>query len=262
VAERLQKWLANRGLASRRELEAWISAGRPHVERVPDSDPPTTLDYDMWVGPAPMRPYNENRGHYWWHFVPEYGTGEMGNWGAHWLDIAQWVLDLGYPESVMGAGGTYVMRDAKEMPDTQTVIYQYPERTLLWEQRLWTSSDVNRERSGIEFTGSKGTLVLSRNGWTVHPRDGRAQRNRGTELMLTHVTNFAASIRGEATPAASMEDGHLTAALCHLGNIVANGNRRVVYDPNAQTCVDDAEASAMLRRDYREPWASAVQRTA
>jgi len=235
-------------------IRTWIAQDRPFIPIVPDSDPPETMDYDLWVGPAPYLPHNVEKCHYNWHFIKAYGTGEMGNWGAHWIDIARWYCDLPWPDSVSGFGGTYMVHDAKETPDTQTVLYKFPDITMLWEQRIWTDFRLNDERSGAEFGGEKGSLVVSRGGWTFYPKGDRPQRHRSSELMQPHVQNFADCIRKQATPAASMEEGHKTAAFCHMANITVELNRQVNWDKETETFGDDAAANAMLHREYREPW--------
>ena len=228
---------------------------RPVLPIVPDTKPPETLDYSMWTGPAPLRPYNEYRVHYNWHFVREYGTGEMGNWGAHWLDVIRWFMNVGFPTAASGAGGQYVVKDAKEWPDTQTVIYEYPELTVLWEMRLWSKFGVGgRTTRGCEFNGEKGSLTIDRGGWTFYPRDGEPEQHRGRGLDIPHVTNFADAIRGEAKTNASIEEGHTSATLCHLGNISADLGTRVQFDPKRQTIVGNPIAKKMMGRKYRSPW--------
>jgi predicted dehydrogenase len=233
---------------------AWITHRRALVPVVPDSTPPASLDYDLWLGPAPLRPYNENRVHYNWRFFRDYGTGEMGNWAAHWLDIVRWCLDLDYPKSVTGYGGTYVDHDAKEWPDTQTVLYEYPDLTVLWELRLWTNFELQGADAGAEFDGDKGSVVISRNGWRFYPPDGRFQDHASSETEVRHATNFAEAIRGAAKPVAPMLEGHKTSVLCHMGNIAVTANRRLEFDAATQTFANDAEANTHLARTYRTPW--------
>ena len=231
------------------------------VPIVPDSETPASLDYNMWCGPAPMPPYNEALLHYNWHFRHDYGTGDMGNWGAHWLDVMRWLLDLGLPDSVSGYGGQYVVHDAKEFPDTQTVMYHYPELTMLWEMRHWSRYMPGGGRGNCcEFDGEKGTLVIDRGGWVFYPRDKDAevQAHPASALEVPHVENFAQAVRGEAKPAAPLEEGHQSAILCHLGNITARLNRSVQFDPSAQSVVGNAEAEAMMDRPYRAPWVRGV----
>jgi len=228
---------------------------RKSLGAVPDSEPPETLDYDMWLGPAPYRPFNKMRVHYNWRFFRDYGTGEMGNWGAHWLDIVLWYLGLGLPKSVTGLGGQYITKDIKEWPDTQTVLYEYPELTVLWELRLWSKKAPGLlSGSAAELCGEKGTLFISRKGWTFYPNDGEPEEHGGSEQEVAHARNFSESIRGIAKPIAPLEEAHLCAMLCHYGNIAATVNRRLEIDVETATIKNDVEAQVMESREYREPW--------
>ena len=249
-----REFIQGGGLGKVAFCRAWITSERKFLAAKPDTAPPATLDYDMWLGPAAARPYNETRVHYNWRFFRDYGTGEMGNWGAHWLDIVRWFLDLGYPSSVAGHGGVFVCKDAKEWPDTQTVVYRYLELTVLWEQRIWTRFPLNGEKFGAEFDGEKGALIITRDGWTFYPKEGESQRHPETELDKAHARHFADCVRGDAEPVASMQDGHVSAALCHLGNISVTLNRELRFDAATETFLDDKEANALLTRKYREPW--------
>lgn len=227
------------------------------VPVVPDSEPPDTLDYDMWLGPAPWHPYNKERVHYNWHYMRDTGTGRMGNWGAHWLDVIVWFMNLGFPKSAAAMGGQYVVHDAKELPDTQTVLYEYDGLTVLWEGRMWSRFGVGGGMGGgCEFSGEKGSILISRGGWVFYPRDGDAPKesHEGTGLDIPHVTNFAKAIRGEAKPNAPIDVGCKSAALCHLGNMATLLGRRLEFDAESQDVVGDAEAKAMQARVYRDPW--------
>lgn len=232
---------------------AWLSGGRHLVKRVPDTKPPKTLDYDMWVGPAPYRPYNEEKLHYNWHFMRDYGTNDAGNWGAHHLDIVRWFANIDLPTSAAGFGGKYINHDEKEWFDTQTALFHYPDKTVVWEMRHWTT-DMQGASNGAELRGDKGTLIITRGGWRFVPRDGEPQDHPGTELMKPHVRNFADCIAGSARPAASLLEGHKTAILCHLANITATFGRSVAFDPKAETIRGDSEAQAMESREYRDKW--------
>ncbi len=236
----------------------WITQNRPVLPIVPDTDPPQTMDYEMWVGPAPYQPYNEYACHYWWHFQKEYGTGEIGNWGAHWIDIARWYLNLGLPNAVSGQGHK-IVQDAKETPDTQTVIYEFPELTVLWEQRIWTEYRISGESSGLELCGDKGALMLTRGGWTFYPAGGKPEKHDGSDLMGPHVHNFAEVIQGRAECNAPMEEGARTASMCHLGNLVARLNRRLEFDAATQSFPKDPEANELRGRAYRAPWSELVR---
>jgi len=170
------------------------------------------------------------------------------------LDIVLWYLGLDYPKSVVGYGGQYVVHDAKEWPDTQTVLYEFPDLTVLWEQRLWTDFEPYQVGCGTEFGGEKGSLVISHAGWTFYPAGGEPQKHDGSECDVSHANHFAQCIRGNAKPSSGALEGHKTAVLCHLGNIVVTVNRRIEFDGATQTFKNDAEANALLSRPYRAPW--------
>lgn len=236
-------------------VRAWTLHDRGTLPVVEDSEPPATLDYDMWLGPAPMRPYNKSRGHYNWHFMWDTGTGDMGNWGAHWLDSTRHLLDLDLPTKVSGMGDTHVINDAKEFPDTQTVLYEYHDLTVLWELRLWAHYGVNGKGTGVEFHGDAGTVIVDRGGWAYHPRKGEPKIHKANGMQAQHMQNFADVIAGAAKPAASIEDGHKSAMLCHLGNIATKLKRTLKVNVAAQTIEDDPEAAALMtRKQYRAPW--------
>ena len=233
---------------------AWVTHDRPVLQRVSDADPPEGFDYELWVGPAPWRPYNPVMTHYNWHFIPDYGTGEMGNWGAHWLDVVRWFLNLRYPVAVSGAAGTFVVRDAKETPDTQTILYEYPGLTVLWEERLWCKKGMDGDEVGAEFWGDKGTLRITRGGWKFTPVDGKPERRGGSDIEVPHANSFLAAIRGLGKPAAPIEEGCLSAALCHYGNVACRAKRRIQIHPETGEIVGDAEAAALSERPNRAPW--------
>jgi len=238
-------------------VRAWITNDKGALPRVPDADPPASLDYDLWLGPAPYRPYNEYRVHYNWHFMRDTGTGYMANWGAHWLDVVRWFLNVDLPGAV-SSHGIKVVDDIKEWPDTHTVIYEYPSTTVLWEQRIWTRYPINGRSCGVEFHGDRGAMFIDRQGWTVYPKGAKSKaiEHPGTEDSMTqrHVDHFADCIRGEAEPVSGIDVGHRTATLCHLGNIAATVRRRLVLDTNAQAITGDAEAAGYMTRQYRTPW--------
>ena len=247
-------FIAAGGLGTVGFARAWFTAHRGTVPIIPDTAPPAGFDYDMWLGPAPFRPYNEKKTHYNWHFMRDLGTGDMGNWGAHWIDSIRHLLDLDVPTAVMATGGTYVEHDAKEFPDTQTVLFEYPNLTLLWELREWSPYPVNGMPYGAEIRGEKGTLLIDRGRWTFHPRDGDVQQHPGQEQEQAHAMNFADCIAGIAKPAAGIEEGHKTCVLLHLGNIATSLRRRLEWDAVAETIHNDPDAVTLMGRDYRPPW--------
>ena len=229
---------------------------RGEVAIVPNGEPPAHLDYDMWCGPAPMRPYNEELLHYNWHFLYDYGTGDMGNWGAHWLDAMRFMVGLDLPISASGYGHD-IVPDAKEWPDTQTVMYQFPTCTMVWEQRHWSEfGPGGGAKNCCEIVGDKGAILIDRGGWTTFDREDKYKpdRHRSSDLDVPHAESFAKAIREGGKPNTPIEEGHKSAILCHLGNITARLGRSVAFDPATQTITGDDEASAMAQRSYRAPW--------
>ncbi len=252
-----REFIASGALGKIAFCRASFVTNRHQVPIVPDSDPPAHLDYEMWIGPAAMRPYNEECLHYNWHFMHDYGTGDMGNWGAHWMDVLRMLLGLGLPNSVSAYGGQFVVPDAKEWPDTQTVLYEFPELTLLWELRHWSSFMPGAGHGNqCEINGEKGSILIDRRGWTFYPneKDAKPEKHGGSDLEGAHAINFAEAIRGEAKPTTPIQEGHKSAVLCHLGNIAATLNRQVRFDPEKQEVLDDPDAVAMVSREIRAPW--------
>jgi len=252
-----KEFIASGGLGKVAFARGSFITERHEARIIPDDEPPAGLDYDMWIGPGPMRPYNRELHHYNWHFLYDFGTGDMGNWGAHWLDVIRWLLDLDLPTSAAGYGGQYVVNDAKEWPDTQTVLYQFPDLTLLWELRHWSRFMPGGGKGNCcEISGDKGSMIIDRGGWSIYPREKDAEREDklASELDVSHAFNFAKAIRGQEAVNAPLIEGHKSATLCHLGNIATRLNRSIRFDPGGETIVGDAEAIALMARAYRAPW--------
>jgi predicted dehydrogenase len=234
----------------------WFTTERPVIDKVPDSTPPAGFDFDLWVGPAPMRAYNEPKVHYNWHFIRDLGTGDMGNWGAHWLDSTRQMLQLDVPTAVSAVSGK-VTPDEKEWPDTATILYQFPTLHVVWELRQWTTYGIGGKSGGIEVNGDAGSVFLDRGGWSFYPRGKKpaeAEVHKGAPMDEEHVVNFADCIAGTAKPNAPAEEGFRSAVMCHLGNIASVLNRRVEFDPKTMSIKNDPQAEAMQGREYRAPW--------
>ena len=224
---------------------------------VADSDPPPELDYDFWLGPAPLRPYNKNRVHYLFRFFWDYSGGQMTNFGAHDLDITQLALgmDESGPRTISGTA-EYHPEGWFEVPMKCRLTYEYENgvKVLLGQQQ----DDI---KGGITFTGSAGTLSVSRNKIESNPPEiaQQAIKERGTKLGFgpatdDHHANWMECIKSGARPNADVEIGHRSATVCHLGNIAARTGKTIEWDPVAETITNDAEAAKMLSRPYRAPW--------
>ena len=234
----------------------WVSHVRPGIPVKEDCDPPKGVDYDMWLGPAPVRPFNPNRFHYDWRWFWDYGTGELGNWGVHHFDILVWGLDLGQPEAVYTHGGNFAHKDASETPDTQLVVYEYPDLTIEWEHRVWSRHSFAENRSGAVFNGTEGTLVVTRDGWNVYPngKDAKGPSGRGSEMHGPHVSNFIECVKNREKPISDVVEGNKATVLCHLGNIAYRLDRKLHWNPETERFVGDEEADTYLTKGYRDPW--------
>ncbi|MBL8827333.1 MAG: Gfo/Idh/MocA family oxidoreductase [Planctomycetaceae bacterium] len=231
-----------------------------------DTDPPAGLDYDNWIGPVTMIPYRTNRVHKRWTMWHHFGVGEMGNDGVHDLDYARWGLGVEtHPTSVAAIGGKFVLNDETEFPDTQQVTFEYPgddssaaKRMLIYEQRLWSTNYPHNCDSGAEFYGTAGQMFLSRRGKI----QVLADRNQPIEVNVkpgpqddaAHLQNFCAAIREGAKLNGDALTGHLTTSLCHLGNIATRLRRHLQFDPQTEQFVNDRDANALVRREYRDHW--------
>jgi len=233
--------------------KAWTTHLRKSIGVKKDSPTPQGVDYDLWLGPASERPFNANRFHYNWHWFWEYGTGELGNWGTHMLDIARWGLNVGLPTQISAAGGKHAFDDDQETPDTLLVNYSYPGLTITWEHRLWSNHGIEGRSTAAAFYGEFGTLIVDRGGWKVYGQKESASSG-SSEIALPHHRNFVDCIRSRSTPIADLEVGHVSSTLCHLGNIAYRVGRTVNFDSSSMTFGSDAEANALLGREYRSGW--------
>lgn len=247
--------------------KAWNIQRRGTIGHAKPSDPPAGFDYDLWVGPAPLVPYQANRVHNGWHWWYDFGTGDMGNDGVHDIDYCRWGLGVEtHPSLISAAGGKYLFDDDQQFPDTQQVAFEYPgdgkpgsRRMLIYEQRLWSTNYPQNTDSGVEFYGTKGQMYLSRRGKI----QVLGERNAKVDVKITpeaqneesHIANFCDAVRGGAKLNAEIEVGHLSSALCHLGNIATRLGRTLKFDPAKEQILGDDEANQLLTREYRkEHW--------
>jgi predicted dehydrogenase len=235
-----------------------ISPGLKPTEMATGLSP--ALDWDMWLGPAPMRPFDPFRCIYNFRWFWDYSGGQMTNWGAHHLDIARWIIGAEAPTEVSGFGGRYALTDGGETPDVQQVTYQFPKAVV-----TWTSSEVAQGKPlTLEIYGTKGTLTLLRSGFQVLPEmigAGKektpameALQAKGNDLNVAHARNFLDCVKSRQRPNADVEEGHRSAVMCHLGNISTRLGRSIKWDAAMEQVVGDAEANRMLARPYRSPW--------
>ena len=242
-------------------VKAWMCQLRPTIGRPPDGDPPATVDYDVWLGPAPKRPFNPNRFHYNWRFFWDYGNSELGNQGIHMLDVALLGIqkmrqkEKCLPTLISGHGGIYWLDDAKEVPDTQVINYDFGDLLLVWELRSFSQiHPMEGTAAGTAFYGTEATLILDGDGFAVYAGKENKPAVTVKKSGGSHERNFLECIKSRKRPNADIEIGRLSTTLCHLGNICQRLGRDVRFDAGTETFGSDAEANAMLTKEYRDSY--------
>ena len=249
--------------------------GNPPVQAVPDF-----LDYNMWTGPAPLRPYDGLPHVRWWRTFMEYGNGITGDMCIHMFDTVRWMLKLGWPKRISSEGGIYVQKEGKSnISDTQSAVFEYDELNCVWQHRTWGTPDNPDYPWSFTLFGDKGTLRAStmqcdfipddKNGKKIHldvvyekekypedvtePTTPKIELNAAPATRL-HMLNFLDAIDKGSRPIADIEEGHISTASCIMANLSMQTGRPVVYDPQKRIVVGDKEATALLQRPYRAPY--------
>jgi predicted dehydrogenase len=229
---------------------AWIHQRRPNIGRGKPGAVPAGVDYAMWQGPAPDRPFYANRFHYNWHWFWHWGTGELGNNGIHAVDLARWGLNVDAPISVSSGGGKYIFDDDQEVPDTQLVTWEFPAACLSWEHRMWSAHPTESSGFGVAFYGDRGTLIIDDKNWRIEDGKERKAGDRSDgSSQARHVQNFLDCIKSRSNPNSDIETGHLSTRLCHLGNIAFRLGKKLSFDSHREA-FGDPEADRLLSREY------------
>lgn len=222
-----------------------------HGKRVPVPD---YLDFNLWQGPAPERPYKDNLVHYNWHWHWHWGNGELGNNGIHALDLARWGLGVDLPQRIAYVGGRYHYDDDQETPDSGTAVYDFGSCGASWEHG---SCHPRRQEdlSFVSFYGTQGTLEIRGGGYTIFNLDGKeTDRGSGPGGDRDHIANFFDSIRTGTPPHSEIENGQISTLLCHLGNIAYRTGSTLHFDPQQRRIIGNSEADSLWTRNYRPGW--------
>lgn len=230
--------------------------GRDSIGFKEPKTPPGWLNWDLWLGPAPMQPYHENLVHYNWHWFWDFGNGELGNNGIHMIDLVRWAMQRKLPVRVHSTGGRWGYKDQGQTPNTQNVTWTYEDGALIVGQLrgLYTA-----EPMSWDFFGTKGHMHIMADG-KFRIRMGR---NKELEPEITefpanidHFANFADAVRARDPKLlhAEIEETALSTAMCHLGNIAYRVGRDLKFDPARMEFPGDAEANALVSRQYRAPY--------
>jgi predicted dehydrogenase len=256
-----------------------------------DGDPPKEVNYDLWLGPAPKRPFNSNRFHYQWRWFFDYASGMVGDWNVHLQDIVHLAMQTGQPKAVSCSGGKFVLEDNRDTPDLLEATYEfegpngpfvqmYSMRKFNENNGVWPTNADQLPQSriglwssghGIQFVGSNGTMYLNRGGFEIVPetkREGDKNVHRcepiksgGSAQNEPHVRNFLDCVKSRELPRSHIESMHETTLCCHLANIAMKVGRKIYWDAAKEQCYRDAahktpdtDANALLGREYRKPW--------
>ncbi len=242
----------------------------------PDTAPPANLDYEMWTGPAPMRPYNQWDHPRGWRAFMEYGNGIVGDMCVHMLDMTRWMMDLGWPKSVSSSGGILVDTASKaNISDTQEATFDFGNVKVVWQHRSWGQSPDPKYDWGATFYGDKGTLKASVYSYDFIPSQGGNPIHKDVTYELEqypedktekdlekqcapairhHMQDFLAAVDARSKPIADIEQGYMSTASCILANLSMKLGRTLTWDASNGEIANDAEANKLLQRPYRAPW--------
>jgi predicted dehydrogenase len=231
----------------------------------PNGPAPDGVDYDMWLGPAPAKPFNPNRFHFNFRWYWDYAGGLMTDWGVHLIDIVVWGMQAQYPHRVMSSGGNFAYPDsAMQTPDTQQAIYEFDGFSMIWEHAVGIGLGPFQRTHGIAFIGNNGTLVVDRSRWELFPEAENgsykldpqpARIARASERGLDqHTQNFIDCMRSRSTPRCDVKTASLAAVNAHLGNIALRTGDALDWDAGKSQFTANKAANGYLKPEYRSPW--------
>jgi len=246
-------------------------------ETPPDTQPPDYLDYEMWTGPAPLRPYNKLVHPRSWRAFMEYGNGIVGDMCIHMLDMVRWLLDLGWPTRISSSGGIYMDKKSKaNISDTQEATFDFGDLPVVWQHRTWGEANDPKYPWGATLYGDRGTLKVdvhhyeffplgksepTLSGKALYEEDKYPEDKTEKDLerhvasaIRRHMQDFLKAIGTRGKPVADIEQGHISTASCILANLSMKVGRSLTWDAAKQQIVGDHEANKLLRRQYRQPW--------
>ena len=249
--------------------KTWYANNRPSMGIGKETAVPAWLDYDLWQGPAPRRPFKDNLIHYNWHWFWHWGTAESGNTGMHQIDLARWGLGVDYPSRVTSAGGRYRYQDDQETPDTQTITLEFKNNTsILFEGRSCNGRSVDGSPTALTFYGEAGAMLIDGNAYTVYDLKNKVVKevqnnirmdalnvsSPAQQLDAPHMQNFLDGIRKGTKLVSDILGGHQSTLLCQLGNIALRTGRTLNIDPANGHILNDPEAMKYWSREYQPGW--------
>ncbi len=246
-------------------VKAWAYTSKSSLPIVPDSDVPPGVDYNMWLGPAPKQPFNQNRFHYNFRYYWDYAGGLMADWGVHMLDFALFGMEAKRPKSITALGGHFSYEDARQTPDTMNVLYEFDDFSLSWEHSICLGNGDYGMGHGVVFQGNKGSVLVSRGGWRVIPEKEMKEGERvdkivempwvkGEGSLDIHIANFLHVIRNGGEVNCTVEMGKEVAMVAHMGNIAHRTSEKLIWDDEAVRFTNSEKANKLLSPEYSNPW--------
>lgn len=275
LVEARERYVQSGALGKIGLVEVCCYYGMRSTANPPNTAPPAHLDYEMWTGPAPMRPYDSMRHPRSWRAFMEYGNGIVGDMCVHMLDMVRWMAGLGWPTSIASSGGILVQKEGKSnISDTQTATFDFPQFPVVWTHRTYGQPPDPAYPWAATFYGDKGTLKCSVFSYDFSPvRGDKVHKDVTYELeqypedkteerlekhcapaIRAQMRDFLKCIADRGRPVADIEEGHISAASCILANISMSLGRSLKWDAAKGLVLNDAEANRLLRRQYRAPW--------
>jgi len=248
--------------------KCWYSNVRKSIGTGKEIPAPPQLDWDLWQGPAPRRPYRDNLHPYNWHFFRIYGTGETLNNGTHEVDVCRWALGLDYPKRVTASGGRYHFKDDWQFYDTLVTNFEYDDAMITWEGKSCEGMKYYGRDRGSTIMGTTGTVLVDRDGYEIYDLKGNktSEFKVGTKtssadlvgsdsMTDAHFANFIAAVRGSEKLRAPIPDGNIAVTMLQLSNIAWEVQRELHLDPKDGHIQNDPEAMKLWGREYEKGWA-------
>jgi predicted dehydrogenase len=239
------------------QVDAQINYGAKLRDATPQNPPPS-LDWDWWCGPAPKLPYSPQIGHFSWRLEKEYGNGHLVDWGIHHIDAIRVVLNETMPQSIQATGGIYYLKDKITTPDILNVHFDFKTCPVIWRHRLWGAREYTPQVSnGIFFYGEKGTVFLTDRRWiSIANEEGSEPvvHESRSDAGLLMMKEFLQAVKTRKQPTCKPEDGFNSTSTVQLAMIALEAGQKINWDHDAREIVDNPKAAKLLKRDYRSPW--------
>ena len=222
--------------------------------------PPASLDWDLWCGPAPKLPYSPNIGHFQWRLEAAYGNGHLVDWGIHLIDATRYILAETMPRSLQATGGLYYFKNQITTPDILTAHFEFERCPVVWRHRIWGAVEFAPEvNNGIFFFGEKETIFVTDDKWIIIPAGKENEKKvmkpqDSGDIAVKHISNFLEAVRTRKPPICSPEDAFRSTATVQLATIAYHTGSKIIWDEKTEQIVGHPEAAKRLKREYREPW--------